>query len=267
MGETSKILIQDTPKTPTQGVIRSVARGKTMKLRISAFAIAILQSTPAFAFYSDYLPAPLVGKSKMLKQHAVAAEFGPNWTAEVLSNVRATNAEARFKLQGVDKNGQSWTLEDEEDRGLGGACFTADVDKNGCEDIILWFATGSCGLPFSVVQIIFFDKDGRPHKEEAVSRFSIETGSKSRGLQDLIESGDSKGAYLLVQDLTYGSFGNKDRSYWRWSMLRAENCRLTEIKSAYGINLPSYVWFTNKANHLVSRHGRELEKEWQRKEK
>lgn len=233
---------------------------KSPKTSISTllFGTLMLQlacTLPATAYYEDYLPGHLIGKLSMTPQRTIEESFGGKWQREVMPGVTASVIEGQFVLKGKDRTGVAWTLEDGEDRGLGGSCFAADVDGNGEEDLIFWFATGSCGLPFSVVDIYFFDKAGRAHREEAVSRFTLSDSKQpgKGGVLDLVLSEDGKSSLLLIQDLTYGKVKGIDHSYWRWSILKAEDCKLKEVKSAFGRSFPCSVWFTKRPNHKTSR--------------
>ncbi len=219
-------------------------------------------AAPAQAYYDDYLPAPLVKSAKMLPQKLVA-EFDHTWKCEVLKGVTAENGENGFTLKGTDKNGKPWSIAETESRSFGGSCYIADVDKNSVDDVIFFFYTGSCGLPFYACTVFFFDKDGVPHRDEYVSRFTM----TKNGLQDLLQASDGKGAYLVIQDLAYGSLKGRDLGYWRWTMVRARDCKFEEVKSAFGMQFPSYVWFTNKPNHLLSSRASILEREYQDRQK
>lgn len=233
---------------------------KSPKTSISTllFGTLMLQlacTLPATAYYEDYLPRALINRLSMTPQRTIEESFGGKWQREVMPGVTASVIEGQFVLKGKDRTGVAWTVEDQEDRGLGGSCFAADVDGNGEEDLIFWFATGSCGLPFSVVNIYFFDKKGRPHREEAISRFTLSDSKLpgKGGVLDLVLSEDGKSSLLLIQDLTYGKVKGIDHSYWRWSILKAEDCKLKEVKSAFGRSFPCSVWFTKRPNHKTSR--------------
>lgn len=224
-------------------------------LLAGALLLPLTSTLEAAAYYVDYLPGALVGKLSKIPQRTIEESFGGEWQREVLPGITASVIEGQFSLKGKDRTGVAWTVEDPEDRGLGGACFAADVDANGEEDLIFWFATGSCGLPFSVVAIYFFDKTGRPHREEAVSRFTLSDSKQpgKGGVLDLVLAEDKKSSLLLVQDLTYGKVKGIDHSYWRWSVLKAEDCKLKEVKSAFGRSFPCSVWFTKGPNHKTSK--------------
>ena len=233
---------------------------KSPKTSISTllFGTLMLQlacTLPATAYYEDYLPRALINRLSMTPQRTIEESFGGKWQREVMPGVTASVIEGQFVLKGKDRTGVAWAVEDQEDRGLGGSCFAADVDGNGEEDLIFWFATGSCGLPFSVVNIYFFDKKGRPHREEAISRFTLSESKQpgKGGVLDLVLSEDGKSSLLLIQDLTYGKVKGIDHSYWRWSILKAEDCKLKEVKSAFGRSFPCSVWFTKRPNHKTSR--------------
>lgn len=217
-------------------------------------------AAPARAYWKDYIPAELAPKLKRFPQKLVAHQFEHDWKCEVTPGVTAENIEGEFTLHGFDKQRKAWTMKETELRYLGGSCFTADVDANGFEDVVFFFNTGACGIPFYAVTILFFDENGVPHRDEAVSRFSVE----KNGIEDLLQNPDGKGAYLLVQDLTQSYVEGKNRSYWRFSMMRCENCKLVDAPKALGMQFPKFVYFTTKPNHMLSRNTALLERDYQK---
>ncbi len=225
-----------------------------------AALVSFTEALSSFAYYRDYVPAKLLA-AEAIPQRLVALDFGHDWKCEVLPGITATNFEGQFSIVGRDSQGKDWKVSEDESRDFGGSCYTADVDGNGKQDILLHFPNASCGYPFSSLVIVFFDQEGRPHREEVVSRFSAE----KNGVADVIRAASPKRAYILQQDLAFGRFDNRDCGYWRWSALRAENCKLVEVKSAFETNFPCYVFFTNRPNHLLSRHHEALERLFQKK--
>ena len=231
---------------------------------IACFGLAILVSVTeaplSLAYYRDYVPAKLLA-AKAMPQRLVALDFGHDWKCEVLPGITATNFEGQFSVLGCDSQGRNWKVSEDESRDFGGSCYTADVDGNGKQDILVHFPNASCGYPFSSLVIVFIDLDGRPHREEVVSRFSAE----KNGVTDIIRATSSRKAYVLQQDLAFGRFDNRDCGYWRWSALMAENCKLVEVKSAFDTTFPCYVFFTNRPNHLLSPHHQALERLFQKR--
>mgnify|MGYP000030865649 CR=1 FL=1 len=213
---------------------------------------------PACAYYAEYLPAGIWKQRKRVPQKVVTLDFGHDWSAQV-SGVTLKNIEGKFTASGVDKSGRPWSLSESEDRGWGGSCYRADLDKNGVEDILVHFPNASNGYPFSTLVIFFVDKDGVAHREEVVSRFSAE----KTGIADLIETKD--GTMVLVQDLAYGRQGKRELGYWRFSALRAQQCHLVEAPSMCAVPLPAYVFFTIKPNHLLSSNATLLEQHYKHK--
>ncbi|MEZ4537631.1 MAG: hypothetical protein R3D26_21930 [Cyanobacteriota/Melainabacteria group bacterium] len=181
---------------------------------IAALFIGTLMLQVACAFVSRQQPITglssrdIVGKLSMTPQRTIEESFGGKWQREVMPGVTASVIEGQFVLKGKDRAGEAWTIEDPEDRGLGGACFAADVDGNGEEDLIFWFATGSCGFTtFSVVDIYFFDKKrGVPLRRSGQPLYAIrfEAAGQRRCIHDLVLDEDKKSSLLLIQDLTYG---------------------------------------------------------------
>lgn len=214
---------------------------------------------PSFAYYQDYLPAKMLS-AKPIAQKVIALDFDHDWKAEVLPGVVASNCEGQFSVSGRDGKGSPWKISESEPRDFGGSCYIADVDGNGKLDILLHFPNASCGYPFSSLVVFFIDQSGLPHREEVISRFS----AGKTGVSDVVRATSGKGALIVQQDLAYGTFNNRDCGYWRWSALLAENCKLTEVKSAFDTELPCFVFFTTKPNHRLSRHGAALEHQFRK---
>lgn len=224
-----------------------------------AVLLLVNVAQPSFAYYQDYVPSNMLAV-KPIAQKVVALDFDHDWKAEVLPGIIAANREGQFSVCGYDYQGRPWTISETETRDFGGSCYTADVDGNGLQDILLHFPNASCGYPFSSLVIVFIDRNGRPHREEVVSRFS----AGRIGVTDIVRRPDGKGAFVLQQDLAFGTFKKRDCGYWRWSALVAENCKLVAVNSAFNTKLPCFVFFTNKPNHLLSRHSASLELEFRR---
>ncbi len=216
--------------------------------------------SPALAYYADYLPGPILKERKTLPQKVVALDFGHDWSAQV-SGITLKNIEGKFTVGGVARDGLPWSLTESEDRGFGGSCYSADIDRNGFEDIIVHFPNGSNGYPFSSVVIFFIDQNGMAHREEIVSRFSAE----KTGIADIIETAD--GPVVLVQDLAYGRQGKRDLGYWRFTAFRPQQCRLLNMTSLCHVALPAYVFFTLKPNHLTSKRAALLEQHYKESKK
>jgi hypothetical protein len=225
-----------------------------------AALVSFTEAPSSLAYYRDYVPAKLLA-AEAIPQRLVALDFGHDWKCAVLPGITATNFEGQFSIVGCDSQGKDWQVSEDESRDFGGSCYTADVDGNGKQDILLHFPNASCGYPFSSLVIVFIDQEGRPHREEVVSRFS----PGKNGIADIIRATSHKETYILQQDLAFGRFDNRDCGYWRWSALLAENCKLVEVKSAFETNFPCYVFFANRPNHLLSRHYEALERLFQKK--
>lgn len=209
------------------------------------------------AFYDNYLPDQIKLSSSKLKQTKFG-EISADWSKLAPSGVQIECKEAMLSLKGIDKSGHAWTIRDENEHGFGGTVYSADVDKNGCDDLIFLFGTSACGLPFQALDVLFLAKDGTAKYEEVLSRFS----ENEDGIDDL-RVGKDGFTYLLVQDLSYGTLGKRDLSYWRFSAMKAENCSFKDVPLAFGLRLPCFVWFTSKPNHKMSTRTALLEKLYQ----
>ncbi len=211
----------------------------------------------ANAYYANYLPEQILLNSSKLKQKKLG-EISPDGSLTAPNGVQIECKEAVLSLKGVDKAGRPWTIKDENERGFGGTVYFADVDKNGYDDLIFLFGTAACGMPFQALDIAFVAADGTVKYTELLSRFSEEED----GIDD-IRVGKDGHTYLLLQDLSYSTLGKRDFSYWRFSAMKAENCALSDVPSAFGLRLPCFVWFTTKPNHKLSLRTPTLEKQYQ----
>ncbi|MGD9682468.1 MAG: hypothetical protein AB7W16_14880 [Candidatus Obscuribacterales bacterium] len=231
---------------------------------VAGLAAALAPLLPARAYYDDYLPAPLVATIKRFPQRLVADEIpNDNWSKEIRAGVTASTAEGYLTISGKDASGKDWSVRDDLSEYFGASMYAADLDANGREDIVIWLATGSCGLPYSVVFVYLFDADNVPHKQEAVSRFYCD----EKGLSDLIEAPDGRGAMILIQDLAQVELEGKYHSYWRFSALRPRGTDLVEVDRLSGVRFPSFVFFTNKPNHKISKNTALLERGYREEQK
>jgi len=243
--------------------MKSMRFMNTMAMAAVAVAAALIPMPAAQAYYDDYLPAPMQGRIKRYTQRTVATEI-PNdkWSKEIRPGVTARTAEGYLTISGRDAAGKDWSIREDLGEFLGASIYAADLDRNGREDIVMRLATGSCGLPWSVVFVYLFDQDDIPHKQEAVSRFDCD----EKGLSDLIEDPVGQGAILLIQDLAQATVSGKDHSYWRFSALRPRATELVETDRLFGVKLPSFVFFTNKPNHKISKNAGLIEQEYRKQE-
>lgn len=244
-------------------IIRSMRFMNTMAMAAVAVAAALASMPAAQAYYDDYLPAPMQRRIQPYAQRTIATEIpNDNWSKEIRPGVTARTAEGYLTISGKDAAGKDWSIREDLAEFLGGSLYAADLDRNGREDIVMRLATGACGLPWSVVFVYLFDRDDIPHKQEAVSRFDCD----EKGLSDLIEDPDGQGAILLIQDLAQATVDGKDHSYWRFSALRPRNMELVETDKLFGVKLPSFVLFTNKPNHKISKNAGLIEKKYREQE-
>jgi hypothetical protein len=194
-----------------------------------AALVSFTEAPSSFAYYRDYVPAKLLA-AEAIPQRVVALDFGHDWKCEVLSGITATNFEGQFSIVGCDSQGKDWKVSEDESRDFGGSCYTADVDSNGKQDIVLHFPNASCGYSFSSLVIVLSTK-GRPHRERG-----CESLSAKRMVLSILLSYFSKKTMFCRTSLL--AFDNRDCGYWRWSALLAENCKLVEVKSAFETIFP-----------------------------
>jgi hypothetical protein len=159
-------------------------------------------------------------------------------------------------ISGRDKSGKTWTLT-KNYCGLGTSFFTSDLDRNGTTDIVLLQWTGACGIaPPTILTLILFDKNQRPFPLE-LSGYSqcipekVDTSTKVAAIDDLITLGSDKRAVLVCNKLESAQLPNKNGSFWRTQLYRANDGRWERIKKYGTNNVPMIVRYTSKANQKV----------------
>lgn len=146
--------------------------------------------------------------------------------------------EGRAVIGGKDRGGAAWRVRLGNLSGYGAHLYTADLDRDKVEDLVIVSPTGGNGLaPTSHLLALTFDEQGRPVLFEADGYFQED----ARGIFDLLDiDGDGRAELLYM---------NFDDGYWVTTLYEAGGGRWRRVEGAHGRRTyPLYTRFTNRAN-------------------
>jgi hypothetical protein len=141
-------------------------------------------------------------------------------------------------VEGKDKGGAAWRVRLGNLSGYGARLYTADLDRDRVNDLVIVSPTGGNGLaPTSHFIALTFDEQGRPVTFEADGYFEED----ARGVFDLLDlDGDGRAELLYM---------NFDDGYWVTTIYEAEGGRWRRLDGAHGRRTyPLYTRFTNRPN-------------------
>jgi hypothetical protein len=140
-----------------------------------------------------------------------------------------------IRFSGIDRAHKTWTVS--ASAMMGGALYSADLDKNGTIDLIYAAHTGGNGLapPMHVLSLMF-DETGRPVPSEMDGYFEID----GRGVLDMIDLDGDERAEFIRQSY--------DDGYWITSAYEARDAHWRLISGEHASRtFPIYTRFTNRA--------------------
>jgi hypothetical protein len=146
--------------------------------------------------------------------------------------------EGRAVLNGRDRGGAAWRVRLGNLSGYGSRLYTADLDRDDVNDLVIVSPTGGNGLaPSSHLFALTFDEKGRPMPFEADGYFQED----ARGVFDLLDLDRDGRAELLYM--------NFDDGYWVTTLYEAEGGGWRRVEGAHGRRTyPLYTRFTRRAN-------------------
>lgn len=146
--------------------------------------------------------------------------------------------EGRAVIKGKDKGGAAWRVQLGNLSGYGSHLYTADLDRDGVQDLVILSPTGGNGLaPTHHLFALTFDEKGRPVPFEAEGYFEED----ARGVFDLLDIDRDGRAELL-----YMSFGE---GYWMTTLYEVEGGRWRRVEGTHGRRTyPLYTRFTRRPN-------------------
>ncbi|MCX6626495.1 MAG: hypothetical protein NTW28_02525 [Candidatus Solibacter sp.] len=155
------------------------------RLSILSAVVTLLLPTTGTAYMRGYLPLTQSEISKRFPVRVLRAIFTP-WEGGAArvgtTTVRFVESDNLIQFSGIDRAQKTWTVS--ASAMMGGALYSADLDKNGTIDLIYAAHTGGNGLapPMHVLSLMF-DETGRPVPCEMDGYFEID----GRGLLDMID--------------------------------------------------------------------------------
>jgi hypothetical protein len=215
----------------------------------------LLCAWPCFAQNQDYLPLTQAETSQRFPVKLLGKTGGgdgPGYFArgsDAAASAKMSagpsgstfemDEEGRAVVEGKDKGGAAWRVRLGNLSGYGSQLYTADLDRDEVQDLVIVSPTGGNGLaPSSHFIALTFDEKGRPVLFEADGYFQED----ARGVFDLLDIDRDGRAELLYM--------NFDDGYWITTLYEAEGGRWRRLEGAHGRRTyPLYTRFTNRPNH------------------
>lgn len=212
----------------------------TAKIAATAAALLLLGS-PAYSYLADRSPISKVERSAKFPLAYVCSSASVQRESKVVGsmefvskkpagrsgelyegcNFRANNTSFSIKkdeifIKGTNHKGESWevilpviTMKPDP---LECTIYTADIDKNGEKDLLIWRTTGSCGKmpPQSHFTSVMFDKLGNPNVWEIGGFFELSKNKKS--IEELLQIKPNSNAVLISEQCDYRFYPNEART-------------------------------------------------------
>lgn len=146
--------------------------------------------------------------------------------------------EGRAVIKGRDSGGAEWRVRLGNLSGYGSNLYTADLDRDKVNDLVIVSPTGGNGLaPTKHLIALTFDEKGRPIPFEADGYFEED----ARGIFDLLDIDRDGRAELLYMKFSEG--------YWVTTLYEAEGGHWRRVEGAHGRHTyPLYTRFTHRPN-------------------
>ena len=194
-------------------------------------------ATPVQAYDDAYLPLGKKLLAKRIKQRLLCDPLQAGMRQVVFENKTKIEISAANTLliNGYDKGGKPWSFA----AAAWGGCasvWTADLDKNGMEDLILALRTTTGAKPPSQLIVLMFEKNGRPFPWATDGYFDVD----NKGIKDLLDTDNNGKAELIRQ--------SQDDGYWITSLYEASRSRWHRLHSIDGVSLPLYTRYTYASN-------------------
>jgi hypothetical protein len=151
-----------------------------------------------------------------------------------------------FSISGNDRVGKSWAIHAGQMHNVAGwaRIFTADLDKNGIRDIVIWMPNPGNGMaPSGMIKIITFEKNGRPIIWGDAGFYDAD----EKGVKDLLDIDRDGRAELLTMHFGYG--------YWISNLYQVKNARWHRVSGKFGrLRYPALTRFTyRRPNRTIVR--------------
>lgn len=221
---------------------------------LNLLLLLLLCAWPCFAQNHDYLPLSRTETNRRFPVKFIGETGGgrPGYfgtgtdgvAAPARMNVGPSGSNFRMDedggavIEGKDKDGAPWRVRLGNLSGYGSRLYTADLDRDKVQDLVIMSPTGGNGLaPTSHLFMLTFDEKGRPLPFEADGYFEED----KRGVFDLLDiDGDGRAELLYM---------NFDDGYWITTLYKVGGGRWRRVEGAHGRRTyPLYTRFTNRPN-------------------
>lgn len=212
--------------------------------------LSLLVGSGAYAFVDGFTPLKSSERPQFrLKLLAENELFKDSWKLPKSSKgiTLSLNDDSNLEISGLDNSGKSWTVV-KEFSGLGYKIYQGDLDCNGVDDLVLAAATGGCGMaPTTVLSFLLFDSGGRPHFFEMAGYSGM---NNDRSVENLIRLKDGHCA-LVQESMVFNHVGERDFSYFRTLLYRADRAGFHLLGSYGGADMPLLTRFRFHDNHIL----------------
>jgi hypothetical protein len=224
------------------------------KRLVTSLFLLLLCAWPCSAQNQDYLPLTKAETSRRFPVKLIGETGGgrPGYFGRGTESAAAPakmsvgpsgsifemDEDGKAVISGKDAGGAAWRVHLGNLSGYGSSVYTADLDGDKVQDLIIVSPTGGNGLaPSSHIFTLTFDEKGRPVPFEADGYFEYD----KRGIFDLLDLDRDGRAELL-----YMKF---DEGYWITTLYEAEGGHWRRVEGAHARRTyPLYTRFTNRPN-------------------
>lgn len=191
---------------------------------------------PAFAYDESYLPLDAKTLSHRVMQKLIADPLEAGESLVFGKTKVEICGNSILQVRGTDNQSKPWSLIASSWTGCA-SIWIADLDNNGCEDLIILMRTGGCGWsPNSQLLVLMFEKNGRPFPWAVDGYFDVD----SHGVKDFVDLNNNGRAELMRQ--------SRDDGYWITSFYETAKARWNRMHSIDGMAVPLFTRFTQMPN-------------------
>lgn len=192
--------------------------------------------SPVLSYEDGYLPLDKRMLSHRIPQKLIAESLQAGQSISWGKTKIAVSSSSYITILGSDNASKPWKFTAE---ALSGSVsvWSADLDNNGTQDLIVYAPTGGCAWsPTADFIALLFEKNGRPFPWVVDGYFEVD----SHGVKDLLDLNHNGRAELVRQ--------SRDDGYWISSFYEASSARWQRLSKLETMSLPLYTRFTYSAN-------------------
>ncbi len=196
-------------------------------------------ASQAIAYEERYLPLTNNVLSKRFRQQLLIDPLEKGNAVSFEKTKLSISETGRLNCYGTDQLGKKWSLTAGSWNGCA-SVWTADLDKNGKNDLIIAMRTPSDGYePGAQLIFLMFEKNGRPAPWAVSGFFDID----EHGLKDLLDVDGDGHAELLKQSINDG--------YWLTTVYESFNAKWKKLNNFNGNDVPLYTRYTEEENRTA----------------